>query len=251
LNDKYSLEKIYPIKLGRGYENTFLLIYKEKDDYETLIKIVKFDYMTHTWQVIYFTKKFGKYVKFLNRRWNLTDTYVLVLYENTGSGSYLTYEVLDWNGSRVIKHVEEDFIIFGSIFFKEHKLIKVTCNQYWVWEENNKKFVLKPYRVSKMPDAEIIEYSLVGKGADESTYKVITDKLNYKVPVGKKIQIIRKDFNDIAGNLRVGSNDDCMKFLELKNGFTITSKCRTIITVQITAGAYNWDSLKKIKIKTL
>lgn len=244
----YILKGRYPIKLG-NCGNTFLSIYVSEDEYETIVQIISYDFIRGQYKCIYQTKKFGKYVKFLNHKWDLTNNYVLVLYENTGSGSYLTYEVLGCNWNKVIKYVSEDFIIFGSIFFKGNSLIRVTCNQYRIWKNIHNKMTLAPYVVPKIPGSEVIEYSLEGEGDDEQTYKVITDKLKYKTNVGKIIQIIRKDFNDITGNLRVWSNNDCMEFLDIKNGFTLTSKCQAIITIQLTAGAYNWDSAVEIKVE--
>ncbi|MCY6485416.1 hypothetical protein OW763_13855 [Clostridium aestuarii] len=246
---EYILKKKYPIKLDNNYGNTFLLIYEDNDQYEVVVRIVEPDFITGIYKCIYQTKEFGKDVKFLNHKWDLTGSYVLVLYENTGSGGFLTYKVLGYRGNKIIQYVSEKMIIFGSVFFKEKSLIRVTCNQYWVWKRIHNNMTLTPYHVPKLPGAEVIEYSLEAEGKDEKTYKVIIDQPEYKVPVGKIIQIIRKDFNDITGNLRVWSNNDCMKFLNIKYGYSLTSKCATTITIQLTAGAYNWDSAKEIKVE--
>lgn len=245
----YILKKRYPIYLGNTCRNTFLLIYVSEDEYETIVQIVCYDFIIGQHKIIYETKKFGKYVKFLNHKWDLTNNYVLVLYENTGSGSFLTYEVLGCNRGKTIKYASEDFIIFGSIFFKENSLIRVTSNQYWIWKSTPNKMVLAPYVVPKIPGSKVIEYSLEGEGDDEKTYKVITKQLKYKAKVGEIIQILRKDFNYLSGNLRVWSNNDCMEFLSIKHGYTITSKCAATITIQLTAGAYNWDSAVEIKVE--
>lgn len=245
----YILKKRYPIFLGNTCCNTFLLIYESEDEYETIVQIVSYDLKRGQYKIIYETKKFGRYVKYLNHRWDLTDNYVLVLYENTGSGSYLTYEVLGCDRDNITKYVSEEFIIFGSIFFKGCSLIRVTSNQYRIWKSINNKMELAPYLIPRLPGTEVIEYSLEGDFNNEETYKVVTDKLQYNTRVGKKIQIIRNDFNDITGNMRVWSNNDCMNFLGIKHGYTIISKCPTTITIQLTAGAYNWDSAVEIKVK--
>lgn len=69
-------------------------MYEDQDQYKVIVRIVKFDSITGLYKCIYQTKKFGKEVKFLNHKWDLTGSCVLVLYENTGTGGFLTYKVL-------------------------------------------------------------------------------------------------------------------------------------------------------------
>lgn len=246
----YILKRQYPIRLKASCGNTYLQIYENKNNKKTVVLIVKYESIGNKWKTIYRTKKFGRDVEFINNRWNLTKDYVLVLYEHKGPKRILKYEVLGCEDKgRIKSYVYKDDVMYGNIFFKGNALIHVMSNQYWIFRREGRKFILAPYEVPKIPGSKVIEYALEGRPGDESTYKVVSKKFKYTANVGRKIQIIRKDHLDIPGNMRVWSNNDCMKLLGIEDGYTIMSNCKARVSVQLTAGAYNWDAAREIKIR--
>lgn len=239
---EYLNKKKYPIRLS-GDDNRYqLVLYENRNKYQTLVNILYYNKSFKTWQCVYSEVLPYVGIKFYNRKWDEVDGKVLVLYsEPMGSGGFISYEVIGKENETIKKLISQEMIFQGTITFKNGQLIQGMGNQFKVWKKEGDKFVLKPYEVQPYPGAYVVRFSIV----DENTVEI--DKTQISVPVGSVIQFIREDFNDIADRVLFSSDKNCLTYLQIST-FKIT--CPSTTTVTIIPSAYNWESAKEVVITT-
>ncbi|MFZ5966831.1 MAG: hypothetical protein ACOYVK_06620 [Bacillota bacterium] len=239
-NDSYRFYR-FPVSLQDTPSPDYLLLYEDRNKYQTLVNIIRYSKAFGTWLCIY-AKLYTGYtgIKFYNQYWNAVNQKVLVLYsEPAGSGGFISYTVLGEEDGQIVEYISQENIFSGTVFFQDNQLIQGSGNQFKVWKKINDQFVLEPYHMPQYPDALVISYSI----PNENT--VVIDKTQYTVPVGAVIQFIREDFNDIPERLMFSSNPPCIEFIQFAT-FRVT--CKTKMTTTIVPDAYNWDGAKNVII---
>lgn len=234
----------YKIKLADPNQQYYLLLYEDRNKYQTLVNIITYDKNFNHWVCIY-AKLLENYIgiKYYNEAWNLTGSKVLVLYSvGIGSGGFISYTVLGEENGAILEYISEKDIFGGSIFFDGTKLIRGTGNQFRVWEKKNGEFILAPYEMPQYLGAFIIRYSIL----DENTVRV--DNTVYSLPVGSIVQFIREDFNDITERILFTNNASCLKYLQIA---TFKIECPVKITATIIPSGYNWDGAVDITINAI
>lgn len=234
----------YSVLLGDYNDKYMLSLTEDKNSLETRADIFKYYPSDNAWHSVYSEVMKGMVdVKFYNLPWNLTNSYVLVLYSSgSGSGGFLSYELLETENESVKKLVSEDSIFQGTVFFQGNQLIRGTGNQFWVWDKVYDTYILEPYRMPVYPKAQVIRYSI----ADQETVNIAQS--SFTIPIGSYIQLLREDFNNSAERTLLSSTPSCIDFVK-PSVFKFT--CKTKATVTIIPDGYNWDGAKEINITVI
>lgn len=233
--------KEYDIKLGNKNKQYKLIMYENKKKYQTLINIIRYSKHFDTWICVYCIIVPYVDVQFYNQRWDVTGDKVLVLYSPPqGSGGFVSYIVLGLENGDIKEYVSTEMLFQGTVFFNEQSLIQGLSNQFKQWKRIGDKLLLIPYKIPEYPNALVIYYSISEEG------KVEIDKKQYVTKVGKVIQFIRRDFNDITDRLLVSGK--CLEFIKTA---TFKTTCKTEVKATIIPNGYNWDDAVEISIKVV
>lgn len=213
-----------------------------EDGQNKIIEVQKLNPHNGKWETEY-KKAYDKYSisDVQTHFWDAINKKTLVISNSAGSGSFLSYIVMDRVNGRLNTLIQRQGIFQGQVWFEGNNLIEGEGNRYEKWEFIDGKFILMPFNLPIFPGAKVIRYSISPKGAVTVFNNVL------RANIGDIIQLIRVDNNDVVERILFTEGSQAINFIPRRSAFKINSSSN--IEIDIIPFGYDWDKVKKINIQ--